>query len=211
MRRLARLVLMAVVLSLLTAGVSTAFASAPTTRFVGQTAMDSTVCKDLKARLLAAVHTPSGRAKVDGLSLAKIEAFNVSDGSDCLLKSYETRQASNTALANYIQGYWKSMWFDVAGWNAGSIHVDVGMVITGELATKVGGWGPDCYFHWNLPAIFGGGITWCGVWNDGHWYTEPGANYYVWVWPNTWSTRTGYMRYCVEGQGVSCTPWGGMN
>ena len=210
MRRLTRVVLLAVCLSLLSVGASTAVASQPTTVFTGQVAMDTSVCKDLKSRMVAAIRNPAGRARADSASVRKIELFNVKDGSDCLIKSYETRPASNVASANYLQGYWKHMWFSLQGYNAGSINVDVGMVITGSIATTAGGWGPSCYFHWNLPAIFGGGISWCGVWNNGNWYTEPGTNYYVWVWPNTWFTRSGYMRYCVEGQGVSCSPWGSL-
>jgi hypothetical protein len=211
MRRLARTVLMAMVVSLLTAGASTAIASSPTTTLTGQTAIDPAVCKDLKSRLYVAVHSPGGRSRADARSIATIEHFDLGNGSDCLFKSYETRPASNIASANYIQGFWKSMELYVGPWDAGSIHVDVGMVITGSIATKVGGWGAKCYFHWNLPSIFGGGFTWCGVWNNGHWYTEPGADYFVFVYPNTWAPRTGYMRYCVEGQGVWCNPWGAMN
>src|SRR5260370_15414215 len=206
MRSLARVVLAAVCLSLLSAGASTVLASAPTSVLVGQTAMEPNVGKDLKSRLVAAMRTLAGKGRADAATGSKIERFHVNDGSDCLIKSYETRPASNVASADYIQGYWKSMWFSLEGWNAGSIHVDVGMVITGYSATA--NWGPNCYFQWNLPAIFGGGITWCGVWNNGNWYTEPGTKYYVFVWPNVWATRTGYMRYCVEGHGVSCYPWG---
>ena len=211
MRRLGRIVLIAISLSLMSTGVSTAFANTSTTVFTGQTAMDPATCKDLKSRLVAAVQTPAGRARADAATVWKFEHFNVHDGSDCLIKTFETRPAANVASASYVQGFWKSMWFDVAGYNAGSIHVDVGMVITGSIATRSGGWGPNCYFRWNLPAIFGGGISWCGVWNDGNYYTEPGANYYVWVWPNTWATRSGYMRYAVYGSGASTAPWGAMN
>jgi hypothetical protein len=199
---------MAVCLSVLSVGASTAVASKPTTVFLGQTAMNPSVCKDLKSRLKAAIHDPAVRARSDIESVNKIELFNVKDGSDCLIKSYETRPAANVASAAYVQGYWKSMWFSLAGYNAGSIHVDVGMLITGSTATR--SWGPNCYFQWNPPYIFGGGISWCGVAYNGQWYTEPGTNYYVWVWPNTWATRSGYMRYCVYGSGASCGPWGSL-
>jgi hypothetical protein len=211
MQRLARIVLTAVSVTVLSVGTSTALASAPTTVSLGQAAVDPTVCKALKSSLVAAMQNPAGRARADAAAVGQIQRFHVADGSDCLLKSYETRPASNVASANYVQGYWKYQTLWVESWNAGSIHVDVGMTITGSIATTSGGWGPNCYFHWNAPAIFGGGITWCGVWNNGNWYTEPGTNYYVWVWPNTWFTRSGYMRYCVEGQGVSCSPWGALN
>jgi len=210
MRKVARVVLLAVGLTLLTAGV-TAFAGAPSTSFVGQTSINPTVCKELKSSLRAAIRTPEGKTRAGSVAVRQFQSFDLGNGNDCMLKSYETMPGSMTASASYVQGYWKSQELWVQSWDAGSIHVDVGMTITGSIATTSGGWGPNCYFHWNLPAIFGGAITWCGVAYNGSWYTEPGTNYYVWVWPNTWSTRTGYMRYCVEGQGVSCKPWGAMN
>ena len=210
MHRLLRVVIMAIFFGLLASGWSSATAAASKTVLTGQSSIDPATCRGLKSDLVGAMRTPAGRARADAASVRQILGLRPEVGSDCVIKRYEVRPGAATADASYLQGYWKYMTFYIGQYNAGTIHVDVGMVITGSIATTRGGWGPSCYFQWNLPAIFGGGITWCGVWNDGNWYTEPGTNYYVWVWPNTWFTRSGYMRYCVEGQGVSCRPWGSL-
>jgi hypothetical protein len=207
MPRLIRIALMAACLSLTAASASSAMASAPTTVFVGQTAIDSAACMAMKQQLVAAVRTPAGRAKADAVTVRRIQHFDVANGSDCYIRSYETRPGSGSAQANYVQGYWKSMGLWLGGWNAGAIHVDVGMVITGSIATTAGGWGPNCYFTW-YTGLYIGGTTWCGVWNNGNWFTEPGTNYWVNIYPYVAPPVYHYMRYCVEGQGVSCSPWG---
>lgn len=160
----------------------------------------------MKAQLLAAVATPQGRALVDTAQLRAIRSFNSSDGSDCTLKAYADRPGSDVAEASYVQGYWQYMTEYIGPVPFGTIHVDVGMTITGYTATR--NWGPNCYFQW-YTGIFEGGITWCGVAYNGSWYTEPGTNYWVNIYPFTSQPVNHWMRYCVYGNGASCYRWGG--
>lgn len=205
MKSILRNVLLAVCVSVVVAGGTAYAADQPRTTFLGQTTLDSGACRAMKSELLAAIATQQGRAKVDAARLNAIRTFNLSDGSDCVLKAYARGQGSGVAEASYVQGYWQYMTFYIGPAAFGTIHVDVGMLITGSTATA--NWGPNCYFQWNT-GLFDGGITWCGVWNNGAWYTEPGANYWVNIYPFTSQPRNHYMRYCVYGNGASCYRWG---
>ena len=205
MRSILRSVILAVFASVIMTGGAAYAADRPTTTYLGQTALDSGVCRAMKAELVAAVATPGGRAKVDTARLYSIRNFNLSDGSDCVLKSYVRISGSGVAEASYVQGYWKSMTLAIGPVSFGTINVNVGMLITGYSATR--NWGPDCYFQW-YTGLYDGGITWCGVAYNGSWYTEPGANYWVNIYPFTSQPRNHYMRYCVYGNGASCAPWG---
>lgn len=205
MRSIVRSVILAVFASVVMTGGAAYAADRPVTRYLGQTALDPVVCQTMKAQLVAAVATPEGRAKVDAAGLRAIRSFDISNGSGCSFRAYETSAGSDVAEAGYVQGYWKYMYLNLLGWNAGTVHVDVGMYLTGYTATR--SWGPNCYFQW-ATGLFDGGFTWCGVYNNGNWYTEPGANYWVNIYPFVGPPVNHYMRYCVYGNGASCSPWG---
>lgn len=83
-------------------------------------------------------------------------------------------------------------------------YVSVGMCWNGSGAWV--SWGPDCWMG-SIP-IFGGGNTWCGVWNNGGWETTPGQNYYFFPYTTPWWHRTGYMRFAVYGNGYASSVWG---
>ena len=95
-------------------------------------------------------------------------------------------------------------------WNIGpvtiwSTHVNVGMCWDGTKAWR--NWGPDCSI--TAVPVYGAAVTWCGVYNNNNWHTEPGLNGYTYPFQVPWQHRSIYMRYDVYGNGTVSSPWGG--
>src|SRR5450755_303965 len=61
---------------------------------------------------------------------------------------------------------------------AGGANLRVGLCGNGVSVWM--SWGPDCS-QWSFPGVYGNGNTWCGVWNNGGAYVDPGSNWYIYL------------------------------
>ena len=84
-------------------------------------------------------------------------------------------------------------------------HVDVGMCWNGSVAWY--DWGPNCSIT-ALP-VYGSDISWCGVYNNGSWETNPGFNGDTYGYTNPLFKRYIWGRFQVFGNGSLGSVWGG--
>jgi hypothetical protein len=83
-------------------------------------------------------------------------------------------------------------------------EVNVGLCHTGSTVYR--NWGPDCYAHGGL--LFDSGSTWCGVYNNGGSFVNPGNNFWFAAYIAPWHKRYGYFRFNVNANGDVTSIWG---
>jgi hypothetical protein len=86
-------------------------------------------------------------------------------------------------------------------------HTNVGMCRNGY-SSAWGWWGPNCYLE-TTPAQ-GGGMSWCGIWQNGACYPQAGNNFYWFNWNSPWWYRYGYMRVEFSCLGGGRAVWGNL-
>lgn len=108
--------------------------------------------------------------------------------------------------ATGCSGYWET--FNL--YSAGDLfvvmtdHVNVGLCFNGSTVWR--NWGADCYFS-GSPLLYGA-TDWCGVYNSGGSFAEPGDNFSITAYPTPWWHRYGYFRYRVNAYGQVTAIWG---
>lgn len=137
------------------------------------------------------------------------EAAGVDADTGCYITFTEQPLAQvvpSTAAATTCGGFWKTMTIQSVG-STTSVDVNVGLCWNGSTIWRQ--WGPDCKVR-TSPVLFGGTDQggWCGVYNNGGTYVEPGANFWISAFSAPSWKRWGYMRYHVNRFGQVTKLWG---
>jgi hypothetical protein len=160
--------------------------------------LNLTIVALLFATLVALAAFPNNaKASTDSLVASvgvsqNIEMFSVSSAATC-------------------SGYWRQLPIKVGFLTYATVHVDVGMCSDGKKAWVT--WGPNCYatgISWPYRIE----QTWCGVWNNNNWQTQPGMNFkIIGSVPAVGDVviRTGWMRFSVYGDGAALPTTGGLS
>ncbi len=109
------------------------------------------------------------------------------------------------AAATSCGNFYESLNWNILFVTVWSTHVNVGMCWNGSTAWR--NWGPDCSIT-ALP-VYGTDISWCGVYQNGQWETNPGLNGDVYGVGVPTFKRYIWERYQVFGNGALGNLWGG--
>jgi hypothetical protein len=155
----------------------------------GMTAHDRVVIKGLTARDCTVRYTDKTMKNVSSSMLTRLGLA-----------------PSAASAATNCQGQWKTMGLYIGGWQAVTAHINVGMCWSTAGSTWKN-WGPDCYVATN-PGM-GADVNWCGVYNNGGRYAEPGMNFDIFGYGTPWWKNYHYMRFDVYSNGYVSGVWGG--
>ena len=133
--------------------------------------------------------------------------MTAADGSDCHLRSGHTEHlVPNGASADWCSGFYPYIIGSVFGyWDAFVNHVNVGMCFNGYVAYK--NW-ENCYTSVYIDLFGADQPSWCGVWNNNTYSTQPGDNFDWFLWGAPWVKYYGYLRKPVYGNGTSGATFG---
>jgi|SRR5882724_5954431 len=155
------------------------------------------------AQLIAMVKASRSGSHVGSVGTDQC-TVRISSGSAPAAGGASLLGAAPADAATACDSYYKTMGLFVGPWEAATARVNVGMCRDGQKVWVQ--WGPDCKVTTN-PG-WGSDVQWCGVYNNGAWYAEPGENFDVYAYSAPWWKRNGYMRFRVYGDGRVDPVWG---
>jgi hypothetical protein len=177
--------------------------SAPSTQVVTRRqAVDQATCSQLLAGLKA------GASMLSAVNRAALPTLKT---TDCTIVSTDTTvpspllaaaAAAAATACNDFNHHVGGAIGPIVFWNA---NVHARMCWNGSAA-----WVD--YMECGLSALlpYGTDITWCGVYHNGLWETNPGLDGDLYVWSTPWNKNAHpWMRYRVFGNGTDSMPWGG--
>jgi hypothetical protein len=152
-----------------------------------------------------------GRIPIDATTCAMLIGQTqltkpVSD-KDCWGEFEAESQSSASALGEAVvasttcdSGHWMVFNLYVLGIAWFKQHTNFGLCWNGSTIWR--NWGPDCYGDGSV-LIFSGTDQggWCGVYNNGGTFVEPGANFWVSAYSAPWAKRWGWIRYHYNAHG----------
>lgn len=122
------------------------------------------------------------------------------------LLSFTKTSTSSSGWLWCVNIYWR---MDLYGWGYFWAQPNTNVRLCGNGShVWQSGWGPDCYVR-TAPG-YSPSISWCGVYNNGGSFVEPGSNFSVTIlrYAYTWY---GYFRFHVNASGPDVTAtWGGL-
>ena len=167
-------------------------------------ALDTTSCQALIDSLAS---NPAVSATVRN-QVSKVPATGCAFHSTVSKGASQPAPASNagsiTSAGVWCNNVYVSGGYSVGGTWVATAHVNVGMCFNGSAAWKV--WGADCPI--DTTPVMGSTLTWCDVWQNGSWHTEPGANFNLWYYWSPWWVTSHYLRVSVYGNGYVSGAWG---
>jgi hypothetical protein len=113
--------------------------------------------------------------------------------------------SSHLTSATYCRNYYSSLGYYTGPVQVATAHVNVGECFNYRSVWAV--WGPDCYVT-TVP-ITGADTNWCGVYNNGGSFDQPGINFDLFGYGTPWWKSYHWVRFQVYANGSYTYPWGG--